>query len=104
MLINSAVQDQQFKLCHLCAPRRLDVFWVDDGGGSVVHREAADDGLERPLLPARADARDGARRVAQRRRGHRRRRRRRRRRSPLFKKGPRKCKTNIKTVIIINSP
>ena len=84
MLINSAVQDQQFKLCHLCAPRRLDVFWVDDGGGSVVHWEAADDGLERPLLPARADARDGARRVAQRRRGHRRRRRRRRRRSPLF--------------------
>ena len=91
----------------LCAPRRLDVFWVDDGGGSVVHREAADDGLERPLLPARADARDGARRVAQRRRGHRRRRRRRRRRSPLFgglKKGHVKAKQTILTVIIINSP
>ena len=70
-------------LCQLGAPRRLDAFRVDDGCGSAV-REAADDGLERPLLPARADARDGARRVAQRRRGHRRRRRRRRRRGPLF--------------------
>ena len=66
----------------VAAPRRLDVFWVEDGVGSVL-REAADDGLERPLLPPRADARDGARRVAQRRRGDGRRRRRRRRRSPL---------------------
>ena len=56
----------------------MDVLWVDDGGGSVV-REAADDGLERPLLPARADARDGTRRVAERRRRDGRRRRRRRR-------------------------
>ena len=70
-------------LCFRRPPRRLNVRDVQFGGS--VFREAPDDRLDGPLLPPRADGRDGGGRVADRVRRDRRRRRCRRRRGPLFR-------------------